>query len=71
MIGNHKDTHQQTQVTNPVHDESLACCLTIFFIPEPKTNQKIGAEANTFPTDKQDHIVAAQYQQQHGENEEI
>ena len=66
-----KDGDQETEIPDAVHDKCFFGRIAIIQIFKPVTDQQVGTKTHAFPSDKQDHIVGAQHQEQHGKNKEV
>ena len=66
-----KEAEQETEVADTVHNERFLRCVTGTLLFEVVADQQVGAEADTFPTDKHDQCVVAEHQHEHGEDEEV
>ena len=62
---------QETQITDPVHDERLLPCGSLRLVAEPESDQEVGAEPHTLPADEHDRIAGSHHQHQHEENEQV
>ena len=71
MVDDSKNGDQKTKIADAIHDKSFFCCIIVIEIFKPVTDQQIRTESNTFPSNKHNHIIRAQHQQQHGEHKEI
>ena len=66
-----KETEKETEVTNTVHNKRFLRGITGTLLFEVVADQQVGAETDTFPTDKHDQCVVTEHQHEHGENEEV
>src|SRR6266542_1647131 len=65
------DAENETPVTDSIGDECLLGGWRGLIFVEIKPNQQVGAQADTFPTDKHQEEVVGEHQRQHREHEQI
>ena len=66
-----KHAEHETEVADPVDDESFVAGAGVGVVMIPKTDQRVGTQADAFPTDEQQEQAIAQHQRQHRRGEEI
>ncbi len=71
LLDEQEDAEQETEVADAVHDESLVSGFVILDVFEPEPDKQVGTEAHAFPSDEHHHIVGAEHEDEHGENEEV
>src|SRR5439155_16323493 len=67
--GSHRD--DKTKITDAINDKRLLRCVGILFLFVPKSDKKIAAKSNTFPTQKRPKIIIRHDKLQHHDDEEI
>ena len=68
---NQHDTENESPVTDSIGDECLLGGWRGLIFVEIKPNQQVGAQADTFPTDKHQEEVVGEHQREHREHEQI
>ncbi len=71
MLDHQEERDQESEVANAINDECLLAGGGRGILGEPESNQQIGRQAHTFPTDKHQEIVAGEHQGQHEKHEQI
>ena len=66
-----KHPQKETEVTHPVDDKGLLPGIGGRILLKPETDQEIGTEAHTFPSDKHQQEVVGQDEVEHHEDEEV
>ena len=66
-----ENSQQEARVANAVDDERLLSRIRGGFSLKIKTNQKIAAQAHTFPADEQQQHIVRQDQREHREHEQV
>src|ERR1043165_6656813 len=64
-------THEEAKVTDTVHYKCFLGGIGIIPVLKPEAYEQVRAEPHTFPADEHNKVVSPQYQQQHGEHEEV
>ena len=66
-----KHSQHEAEVADAVDDECFLACVGRRFFHEIEADEEIAREADTFPANKQQHIIRCQHQNQHEEHEQI
>ena len=66
-----KHTDEETEVADPVDDESFFAGVRGRLLLEPETNQQVRTQPHTFPAHEHEQEAVRQYQGQHREREQV
>ena len=68
---NEHDAENKANVTDAVNDKSFTRSVGILHLIKPKTNQQIRTQADQFPANKHQQIIATHHQHQHRGDKQI
>ena len=66
-----ENSEQKTEIAHTIDNEGLVAGSRVCMIPIPETNQGVGTESYSLPTDEHQQEVVGHDEKQHGEGEEI
>ncbi len=69
--GNQKNSEDESCITNAIDDKRLLTCVRRGFLQKVETDQKVAAQPDTFPANKEQKEIVGKNESQHRKHEEI
>ncbi len=66
-----KDGDEETDITDAVHDKSFFRSVIVVDVFKPVSDKQVRTETYTFPSNKENHIIRSQHQEEHEKNKKI